>query len=223
METQECLLCLRIPVERIKISVKALLPHVDDAMIDHVSERAAKLIASAYEKDRIALCGKKPSGLMGAAIYLSGIMEKGVKISQGLVAREMNITVSTIGKRAHQIDDILGLGITEKSRRLKLYVCPFCKESFSAIFNLKLHLTYDENIKNTDVLKVRMFNDDGILIDEKKLRKRKRDPGTCERPLAVEVEEVIERHIVTGGQGSGQSYFGQGDRLAIRGRYVVTG
>ncbi len=88
METRECLLCLRIPLESVRISVEALLPNVDDAIIDHVSERAAKLIASAYEKDKIALCGKKPSGLMGAAIYLSGIMEKGVKISQGLVARE---------------------------------------------------------------------------------------------------------------------------------------
>lgn len=204
-ETRECLLCLRIPLEKIRSSVEDLLPHVDDAVIDSVAERAAKLIASTYEQDRIALCGKSPTGLMAAAIYLSGIMEEGVTITQGMVARALKSTTTTIRTRAYQINDILGIGIMEhrlRSERRKQYVCPFCEKTFPDLDRLTWHLQRGRWKPST--LRVSMFNDEGIMVDEDKLEKMKRHPGTCERPPAVRPRPrwrespVVGRYIVTG-------------------------
>jgi len=68
-ETRDCLLRLRIPLENIKETVETVLPvgH-DQAVANRIVERAAKLIQAAYEKERLALYGYKPSILMAAAI-----------------------------------------------------------------------------------------------------------------------------------------------------------
>lgn len=173
-ETRECLLCLRIPLEKIRSSVEDLLPHVDDAVIDSVAERAAKLIASAYEQDRFALCGKKPSVLMAAAIYLSGKMEKVVNITQGKIAEELKISEPSIRLRARQLDKILGLEFGKFTYIARgQYVCPFCKEAFQQLKNLKAHLL-DNEIKGAYHITTWMFNNDGILVDKKILERLKR-------------------------------------------------
>ncbi len=228
-ETRECLLCLRIPLESIRITVETLLTHVDDAVIDRVAERAAKLIASAYEKDRIALCGKKPSGLMAAAIYLSGRMEEGINLSQGTVAWALKLTTPTISTRAHQINDLLGLGIMEqhssyvRSERRKQYACPFCEKTFTSLSSIKRHLQKGRE-KNTSMLQVRMFNEAGIMVNENMLEELKSGSDTCERPPVAEIIQIkrplaVDVANIIRGQGSGLSYFGQGDPLATRRRY----
>lgn len=183
-KTRECLLCLRIPLEMIRSSVEAILLPGDDIVIDRIANRAAKLIAIAYKKDRFALCGKKPTGIMAAAIYLSGRMENGVKLSQRVIAYELKIAKASIVKRTRQINDLLDLGIVGPREQRKLYVCPFCEKTFPHIFRLMWHLS-DGGFPYTFLLRIRMFNDDGILVDKEMLEKMRRDSGTCERPPTV--------------------------------------
>ncbi len=193
-ETRECLLCLRIPLESIRSYVEVLLPHVEDVVIDHVAERAAKLIASAYEKDRIALCGKKPTSIMAAAIYLSGRMEKGIHITQGKITEELKIAEPTIRLRAKQLNKILDLEIgTFQYRAREQYICPFCKESFLKLSSLSSHLNNNE-IKNALDLKTRMFNKEGILVDKKMLERLKRRTQE-ERDWLAKRSERLEFYV----------------------------
>ncbi|GAH13096.1 unnamed protein product, partial [marine sediment metagenome] len=162
-EVGECLLRLRNPLEKIRETVKILLPGHDAA--DRVSERAAKLIAKAYEKDRLALVGRKTSGIIASAIYLAARMEEGVSISQAKVAEALGITVVTLRTGARQINEMLGLGIPKFSDRRERYVCPFCGEAFTALDDLQIHL-WRKKIKYASTLRVWMFNADGVLVNE---------------------------------------------------------
>ena len=207
-ETRKCLLCLRVPLLRIWEKVEAILPAGHDpAVANRIAERAAKLIATAYGKDRIALCGKKPSALMGAAIYISGKMETGVDITQEEIAEKLKVTGLTIRQRAKQLNKILGLEFDNfQYRKRDQYVCPFCKESFSTISSLRGHLTSNRKV-NVFALKARMFNDDGILVDKKVLERLKRwkgDPNRrefylcpfCERKFTSITD--LRHHLITG-------------------------
>jgi len=171
-ETRECLLSLRTPLEKIKKAVEILLPVGHDAA-DRVSERAAKLITTAYEKDRLALVGRKPSSIMASAIYLSARMENGVYISQAKVAEALGITVVTLRTGARQINDLLGLNVTRFPNRRECYVCPFCGEAFTALDDLQIHL-WRKKIKYSRTLKVGMFNEDGVLVDEEIIEKMRK-------------------------------------------------
>ena len=168
-EIRECLLSLRTPLEKIREAVEILIPFGHDSA-GRVSERAANLIASAYKKDRIALVGRKPSGIMASAIYLAARMEEGVNISQNKVANALGITEVTLRTGARQINELLGLGITRFPYRRERYVCPFCGEVFIALDDLQIHL-WRKKIKYASTLRVRMFNDDGILVDEEIIEK----------------------------------------------------
>lgn len=169
-ETQECLLCLRVPLEKIKEKTESLLPvgH-DPAVADSIAERAAKLISTAYGKDRTALCGKSPTGIMAGAIYLSGRMENDIDISQKIITKELKITEPTIRKRARQLNKLIGL---ECYRKRDQYVCPLCKESFSTLISLRIHLQ-GNRIVNTFEMRSWMFNDDGVLVDRDMLNRLK--------------------------------------------------
>jgi len=172
-ETRECLIHLRIPLEKIKETVETLLPPGHDpAVADRIAERAEKLIATAYGKDRVAFIGCKPSVLMAATIYLAMRMEKGVDITQREIAKALNIYELAFKKRADQIESLLGLEITSLYQH-KRYVCPVCGETFPCLDDLKAHL-WSNDIKPSSTLKTRMFNDDGILVDENILKKMKR-------------------------------------------------
>jgi len=173
-ETRNCLLRLRIPLENIKEAVEIVLPVGNDqAVANRIVERAAKLIQAAYEKDRLALYGYKPSVLMAAAIYLAGRMDTGVNISQTKIAKALNIRQLSLKIRASLIESLLGLEITNLHYRHKRYVCPLCGEAFNYLIDLKTHL-WNKRIKSSDSLKVYMFNEDGILVDEKVLKRIKR-------------------------------------------------
>ena len=161
-EISEGLLSLRTPLKRIKEMVEVLLPAGHDA-VDRVSERAAKLIATAYEKDRTVFFGRKPSGIMASAIYLAARMEEGVNISQAKAAEALGITVMTLRTRARQIKELLGLSIKFSDRRER-YVCPFCEEVFTSLEDLQIHL-WRKKIKPSSSLRVGMFNEDGVLVN----------------------------------------------------------
>jgi hypothetical protein len=168
-ETRECLLCLRVPVEKIRETVESLLPEGHDpAVADRIAERAAKLISTAYEKDMAALTGGRPSVLMAATIYLAALMEKGVYITQHKIAKALGTYVLSFKKRADQIETLLGLEITSLYHRR--YVCPVCGEVFSCLNDLKAHL-YSNGVRASSLLRVKMFNEDGILVDENMLKK----------------------------------------------------
>ncbi|MBA7643604.1 hypothetical protein ES703_51335 [subsurface metagenome] len=171
-ETRECLLSLRTPLKKIKEMVEVLLPVGHDA-VDRVSERAAKLIASAYEKDKIALVGRKPSGIMASVIYLSARIEEGANISQVKVAEALGISVVTLRTGAHQIRELLGLSIPRFSNRRERYVCPFCGEVFTSLDDLKIHL-WRKKVKYASTLRVGMFNEDGVLVNEEILEKMRK-------------------------------------------------
>lgn len=168
-ETRECLLCLRIPVEKIKETVESILPPGHDpAVADRIAERAAKLLSTAYEKDMTALTGGRPTVLMAATIYLSMLMEKGVYVTQGEIAKAHGTYALSFKKRADQIEKLLGLEI--KSLYHKRYVCPRCGETFPCLNDLKAHL-HSNRVRAASVLRVKMFNDDGVLVDENMLNK----------------------------------------------------
>jgi len=168
-DTRECLLCLRIPVEKIRETVEFLLPEGHDpAVADRIAERAAKLISTAYEKDMAALTGGRPSVLMAATIYLAMKMEKGVDVTQHKIAKALDTYVLSFKKRADQIENLLGLEI--KRLYNKRYVCPRCGETFSCLNDLKAHL-YSNRIRAASLLRVKMFDDDGVLVDENMLSK----------------------------------------------------
>jgi len=168
-DTRECLLCLRIPVEKIKETVESLLPEGHDpAVADRIAERAAKILSTAYEKDMAALTGGRPSVLMGATIYLAMKMEKGVDVTQNKIAKELGTYVLSFKKRADQIENLLGLEI--KSLYNKRYVCPRCGETFPGLNDLKAHL-WSNRVRASSLLRVKMFNDDGVLVDENMLSK----------------------------------------------------
>lgn len=163
-ETRECLLCLRVPVDKIRETVESLLPEGHDpAVADRIAERAAKLISTAYEKDMAALTGGRPSVLMAATIYLAALMEKGVYITQRKIAKALGTYVLSFKKRADQIETLLGLEIT--SLYHKRYICPVCGETLPCLNDLKAHL-WSKGVKPSTTLKITMFNDDGILVDE---------------------------------------------------------
>lgn len=182
-EVRECLLYLRTPLEKIRSSVEALLLNVDDAVIDRVAERAAKLIATAYEKNRPALCGRKPSGIMASAIYLSARMEKGVNISQGKVAKALGISEVTLKTGVRQIKEIIGLDIPKFPDRRDRYVCPFCEDFFTSLTDLKIHLSR-KKIRPSSTMKAEMFNDDGILVHRPALERMKRGTRQTKRKTA---------------------------------------
>ena len=171
-ETREGLLRLRTPLEKIRSSVETLLPVGHDAA-DRVSERAANLIATAYEKDRLTLSGRKPSGIMASAIYLSARMENGVNISQNKVANALGITEVTLRTGVRQINEMLGLNVSRFPDRRERYVCPFCGEVFTSLDDLKIHL-WRKNVKYSGNLKVGMFNDDGVLVNEEIIEKMRK-------------------------------------------------
>jgi len=171
-ETREGLLRLRTPLEKIREAVEILLPVGHDAA-DRVSERAAKLIAMAYEKDRLALGGRKPSGIMASAIYLAARMENGVNISQVKAAEALGITVVTLRTGARQINEVLGLNVTRFPDRRERYVCPFCGEAFTSLDDLQIHL-WRKKIKPSSSLRVGMFNEDGVLVDEEIIEKMRK-------------------------------------------------
>ena len=173
-EVRECLLSLRTPLEKIRETVEILLPggHDHDTA-DRVSERAAKLIETAYEKDRTVFFGRKPSGIMASAIYFSARMEEGVNLSQVKVAEALGISDVTLRTGARQINEVLGLGITKFPDRLERYVCPFCEEAFTSLDDLKIHL-WRKKVKYSGTLKVGMFNDDGVLVDEEIIEKMRK-------------------------------------------------
>ena len=162
-EVREGLLSLRTPIKRIKEMVEILLPAGHDSA-GRVSERAAKLIASAYEKDRTVFFGRKPSGIMASAIYLSARMEEGVSISQAKAAEALGITVITLRTGARQIKKLLGLNVPRFPDRRERYVCPFCGEVFTSLDDLKIHL-WRKKIKPSSSLRVGMFNEDGVLVN----------------------------------------------------------
>ena len=169
-ETSECLLCLRIPLEKIKETVETILPlGYDQAVADRIAERAAKLLSTAYGEDRTALCGCRPSVLMAATIYLAALMEKGVDVSQREVAKALNTYVLSFKKRAKQIETLLGFEITSLYQH-KRYVCPRCGETFNCLNDLKAHL-WSNGVRASSLIRVKMFNDDGILVDENILKK----------------------------------------------------
>ena len=171
-ETKECLIRLRIPLEKIKETVETILPAGHDpAVADSIAERAVKLISTAYEKDRIAFSGGRPTVIMAATIYLAMRMEKGVYITQREIAKALDTYELTFKKRADQIESLLGLEITSLYKH-KRYVCPVCGETFTCLNDLKAHL-WSNDIKPSSNLKTRMFNADGILVDEKVLKKMK--------------------------------------------------
>lgn len=170
---RECLLCLRTPLEKIRETVNILLPaKYDNDAIDRISKRAAKLIATAYEKDRPALCGRKPSGIMASAIYLATRMEKGVNISQGKVAEALGISDVTLRTGVRQIKELVDLDIAKFPDRRERYICPFCEEVFTSLDDLKIHLSR-KKIRPSSTLKAWMFNDDGILVNEESLERMK--------------------------------------------------
>ena len=173
-ETRDYLLHLKIPLEKIKETVKIVLPigH-DQAVANRIAERAAKLIHKAYKKDRLALSGHKPSITMAAAIYLAGKMDNGVNISQLEIAEALNTRDLSLQIRASQLESLLGLDILNLHYRHKRYVCPLCGEAFNYVIDLKTHL-WSKGIKASDILKVYMFNEDGILVDEKAIKRIKR-------------------------------------------------
>ena len=173
-EKRESLLSLRTPLENIREAVEALLPigHNHDTA-DRISERAAKLIASVYKKNRIALIGKKPSGIMASAIYLATRMEEDVNISQFKVAEALGITVVTLRRGARQIKELLGLDIKKFRDRRYRYMCPFCEEAFTALDDRKVHI-WRKKIKYASTLRVWMFNDDGVLVNEEILEKMRK-------------------------------------------------
>ena len=171
-ETRECLLCLRVPLEKIKETVETLLPTGHDPTVaDRIAERAAKLISTAYGKDRTALMGCRPSVIMAATIYLAMRMEKGVYIGQREIAKALNTYVLSFKKRADQIETLLGLEITSLYQR-KQYICPAHGETFNCLNDLKAHL-YSNGVRASSLLRVKMFNEDGILVDENIRKKMK--------------------------------------------------
>lgn len=70
------------------------------------TERRALAILSQVEGNP-RLSGKKPVSLAAAALYLAAL-EHGEYVSQMHIANAANLTVATIGKRASEMDDILG-------------------------------------------------------------------------------------------------------------------
>ena len=171
-ETREGLLSPRNPLNKIREAVEILLPVGQDAA-DRVSERAVKLITTAYEKDRLALSGRKPSGIMASAIYLAARMENGVNISQVKVAEALGITEVTLRTGARQIKELLGLNVTRFPDRRERYVCPFCEEVFTSLEDLQIHL-WRKKIKPSSSLRVGMFNDDGVLVNEEIIEKMRK-------------------------------------------------
>jgi len=171
-ETKKDLIRLRIPIEKIKETVETLLPAGHDPKVaDRIAERAANLIATAYEKDRVSFIGCKPSTLMAATIYIATMMEKGVHITQNKIAKALDTYVLSFKKRANQIENLLGLDVTNLYQH-KRYVCPVCGEPFPCLNALKAHL-WSNNIKPSSNLKTSMFNEDGILVDENVLKRIK--------------------------------------------------
>jgi len=161
--TREGLLSLRTPPKKIRKAVKVLLPAGHDA-VDRVFERAANLIATAYEKDRTVFFGRKPSGIMASAIYLASRMEEGVNISQVKIAKALGITVVTLRTGARQIKELLGLNVPRFPDRRERYVCPFCEEVFTYLEDLQIHL-WRKKIKPSSSLRVWMFNENGVLVN----------------------------------------------------------
>jgi len=163
---------VRVPRERIRETVLALLPDVDQAVAEGIAERAAKLIASAYERDRLAFSGRKPSGTMASAIYLAGRMEK-VKINQSKIGEALSVSGPTLRTGVRRIKNLLGLQVPKLPGRRERYVCPLCGEAFANLNDLRIHLLR-KGIKPTSALRVRMFDDDGTLVNKEILEKMKR-------------------------------------------------
>lgn len=163
----------RIPIEKIKEKVEIILPTGHDpAVANRIAKRATKLIQTAYEKDRLAFSGYKPSIIMAAAIYLAGKMDNGVDITQNKIAKELNIHTLSLKIRAIQIENLLGLEILNLRYRHKRYVCPLCGEAFNYLIDLKTHF-WNKGVNSSSSLRVYMFNEDGVLVDEKILKRIK--------------------------------------------------
>ncbi len=69
-------------------------------------ERSALALLTQVEGDP-RLSGKKPVSLAAAALYLTAL-ENGEYVSQIHIANAADLTVATIGKRASEIDEIIG-------------------------------------------------------------------------------------------------------------------
>ena len=72
-----------------------------------------------------------------------------------------------------RIKNLLGLEIPKLVNRRERYVCPLCGEAFAYLNDLRIHLLR-KRIRPTSALKVSMFDDDGILVDDEILEKMKR-------------------------------------------------
>ena len=52
-------------------------------------------------------------------------------------------------------------------------MCPFCGEVFTSLDDLKIHL-WRKKVKYASTLRVGMFNEDGVLVNEEILEKMRK-------------------------------------------------
>jgi transcription initiation factor TFIIIB Brf1 subunit/transcription initiation factor TFIIB len=69
----------------------------DEEISKRVAYDSAELLRKAWEKDRFSICGKRPTTLLGGAIYISSILNK-QRITQKQIADQLNTNEVSIRK-----------------------------------------------------------------------------------------------------------------------------
>ena len=112
-----CYLCSRIPLEAILEITTLLYRRLNVAY--EVAEEASRLIRNAYDKDPLGLCGKKPSVILVAVLYLATerhsykndwphLSQK--KIIEALILNgKEGVSPEAMRKRCRQLEDILDI------------------------------------------------------------------------------------------------------------------
>jgi len=90
---EECLLCLRIPPGIVLKYAHEVWKEENDA--HKVGVKAAEIIRTAYLRNPPKLCGRSPRSVLGAALYIAGVI-LGKRKTQKEIARIINTTEVSI-------------------------------------------------------------------------------------------------------------------------------
>lgn len=93
IKSDGCLFCMRISLGDIMIETFDLFEN--EFVARKIARDVARLLQKVWEVDRISLCGRSPTGILGGALYICSLFN-GQWIRQKQIAEQLGLSEVTI-------------------------------------------------------------------------------------------------------------------------------
>lgn len=142
---KKCLLCYRIPFEDILSYSHKIWK--DGKVANRIATVAAAIIRESYLISPSKTCGKKPTAILAAALYIASIIT-GNRATQSIIAKNLNVTEVAIRNNVRNFKRIIPVFrsiLTSKNVSICIFYdecselnCEICKKYF-LLENLNLN------------------------------------------------------------------------------------